>query len=66
MGAILARLHDGANAVLNDVANVEYLSTSIRTLHDAVMCDLSLQRTALDLNHKSFHMHAAYTRILIH
>ena len=40
LGAILARLHDGASAVLNDVAKVEYLSTSIRSLHDVVMCDL--------------------------
>ena len=39
-GAVLARLHDGASAVLNDVAKVEYLSTSIRSLHDVVMCDL--------------------------
>jgi len=40
LGAILARLHDGASAALDDVAKVEYLSTSIGSLHDAVMCDL--------------------------
>ena len=40
LGVILARLHDGASAVLNDVARVEYLRTSIRSLHDVVMCDL--------------------------
>ena len=40
LGTILASLHDGASAIVNDVARVEYLSSSIRSLHDAVMCDL--------------------------
>ena len=40
LGAILARLHDGASAVLNDVARVECLRTSISSLLDVVMCDL--------------------------
>ena len=40
MGAILARLHDGASAALLDVAKVNYLSTLIGSLYDAVMCDL--------------------------
>ena len=40
LGAILARLRDGASASIADVAKVEYLSTSIGSLHDAVSCDL--------------------------
>ena len=40
LGAILARLRDGASAVLNDAVKVEYLSTSIGSLGDARMCDL--------------------------
>ena len=40
LGAILARLHDGASAAFDDVAKVEYLSTSIGPLPDVVMCDL--------------------------
>jgi len=40
LGAILARVRDGATASIDDVAKVEYLSTSIASLHDGVSCDL--------------------------
>ena len=40
LGAILARLHGEASAALVDVTKVEYRSSSISSLHDAMRCDL--------------------------